>query len=70
VPNVRFAPERDVPCIVARDEGSYGFELVQKPYPVEALSRVLHRAIAVGLSGFGTVIEGEGSGRSRMLAIR
>ena len=28
------------------DEGSHGFELVQKPYSVDALSRVLHRAIA------------------------
>jgi CheY-like chemotaxis protein len=31
---------------VLADEGSHGFELVQKPYSVEALSRVLHRAIA------------------------
>jgi signal transduction histidine kinase/CheY-like chemotaxis protein len=30
------------------DEGSHGFELVQKPYSVEALSRVLHKAIARG----------------------
>ena len=31
---------------VLADEGSHGFELVQKPYSVEALSRVLHKAIA------------------------
>jgi two-component system, NtrC family, sensor kinase len=26
------------------EHGSYGFELLQKPYSIEQLSRVLHRA--------------------------
>lgn len=46
---VRFP---DLPVVLASgyshvlaDEGSHGFELVQKPYSVEALSRVLRRSI-------------------------
>jgi len=28
---------------VLSEHGSYGFELLQKPYSIEQLSRVLHR---------------------------
>ena len=42
-------------------QGTHGFELVQKPYSVEALSRVLRRAIS-SLNKIEPTVPGEGSG--------
>jgi hypothetical protein len=35
---------------VLTDESRHGFELLQKPYSIEDLSRVLRRALTDGLS--------------------
>ena len=41
LPVIRHAVE--IACHVLAQNGSYGFELLQKPYSIEQLSRILHK---------------------------